>query len=620
MDRSVAFWASGVLLVLLLNSVILAANLTALITNQMQVRQSQTVLTALAATFSLLQDAETGQRGFIITGDETFLDPYIRAQRNLDPQRVLLQAALAAENSDPQPYIILNGLIDKRLALLAASTEVRRANGFDGSRELVLSNGGKDIMDQIRAQVGELQQHENERLRLLTAEADRNTRNTLLTFSVATLISLGLLLLVSWLINRTSAARRRREASQELLTNSGAALAAALDERTTFEIMARIAVPIFADICAIDTLGEDGLLHRTVTFARDQNQQDRAAQIARGYPLDQHAPSWAHGVLRDGQALLLADFAAARAALPAEYRDIGPSSAIIAPLLARGRAVGAALFLNTNSDRTYTAEDLKTAEELARRTAIAADNARLFATTQQAVRIRDQFLSIASHELKTPLTALLGNATLFQRRAQRDGTLSERDLRALRVVVDQGQRLNRLIGVLLDVSRMEVGQFSVQRQPLDLRDVVQRVVDEFEPSLDNHSLQVQLPETPLSLLGDELRLDQVLRNLVQNAIKYTPDGGVITVTARQDQANAIVTVEDTGVGIATNELPALFERFYRTPNATANDISGLGVGLYVVREIVRLHEGSILAESQPGQGSRFTVQLPLLSNAGTLPA
>jgi signal transduction histidine kinase len=226
------------------------------------------------------------------------------------------------------------------------------------------------------------------------------------------------------------------------------------------------------------------------------------------------------------------------------------------------------------------------------------------------VHERDQFLALVAHELKTPLTSIRGYLDLFVRRARQAEQLSDRDERTLQVVTRQLSRLSILIAELLDVSRIEIGQFRVERQSLDLRTVIRRVADEAALALTKHTLLVDLPDDPLPILGDELRLEQVFQNLLENAVKYSPLGGSITVAAARQGTTICVRVEDQGMGIPVAAQERIFERFYRARNADAQSISGLGIGLYVVQAIVTEHQGSVTVTSRESAGSTFTVCFP----------
>jgi len=231
------------------------------------------------------------------------------------------------------------------------------------------------------------------------------------------------------------------------------------------------------------------------------------------------------------------------------------------------------------------------------------------ADAEVAVQLREQFLAIASHELKTPLTALSGYAQIFQMRAQRTGTLSEHDTQNLEHILTQADRLHRMINALLDVSRIEQGRLDLERRMLDLGTLVRRTVAEIQTMNSQQRFDVQSPDTPLWIAGDALRLEQVLDNLLGNAMKYSPHGGPITISITTQDDIVRVAIQDEGIGIPAYDLPHLFERLYRASNVSVDNISGVGIGLYVVQEIVALHGGTVTVESQEGRGSTFTICL-----------
>jgi PAS domain S-box-containing protein len=233
------------------------------------------------------------------------------------------------------------------------------------------------------------------------------------------------------------------------------------------------------------------------------------------------------------------------------------------------------------------------------------------AEAQEALRLRDVFLSVAAHELKTPLTSLLGNTQLLQRRLEREGLVVGPHAKVTQVIVNQAQRLNKMMNALLDVSRIATGQLSIEPAPVDLCALVQRIVDEVQPALDKHTVECQLPEETVLIDGDVLRLEQVLHNLVANAIKYSPQGGPVVVRLERDGDQARIVVRDRGMGIPKTDQPQLFQRFYRASNAHSEPLSGMGIGLFVVKEIVGLHGGTVEVSSTEGEGSTFTVTMPL---------
>ncbi|MDQ5853563.1 MAG: GAF domain-containing sensor histidine kinase, partial [Chloroflexota bacterium] len=291
---------------------------------------------------------------------------------------------------------------------------------------------------------------------------------------------------------------------------------------------------------------------------------------------------------------------------------IAPAHVII-PLVAREHVLGAIAFGWNASDRGYDAAELQLAEEIARRAALAVDHARLYRAAQDALRMRDEFVSIAAHELKTPLTTLRGSAELLQRRATQAQpyTLSDRDQRMLRVIEQQSRRLQQQIDTLLDLSHIQAGHLSLNPRPMDLCHLVGRVVDDIQPTLEQHEVTFSCEDSPVIVHADELRLEQVLQNLLQNAVKYSPDGRAITVRVTQQGTEAHIAVSDQGIGIPPEARARVFERFYRAPNAAGAGSKGLGIGLAVVADIVTRHGGRVEVTSAEGQGSTFTVCLPV---------
>ncbi|HEU5349627.1 MAG TPA: ATP-binding protein [Ktedonobacterales bacterium] len=239
------------------------------------------------------------------------------------------------------------------------------------------------------------------------------------------------------------------------------------------------------------------------------------------------------------------------------------------------------------------------------------------AAAEAAVVLRDEFLSIASHELRTPVAVVLGNTQLIERllahRVERD----ERIRRGFDAIHRQLARLQALIATMLDVSRIESGQLTIARERLDLIPLARAVVDEVRPTTQAHSIELVVPSDPphaIVIRGDALRLEQVLLNLLQNSIKYSPDGGPIRVEVTCAANEAVVSVSDYGLGIPEEALPHVFERFYRAPTVRSEHISGMGIGLYIVHEIVALHGGTVTVASEYGAGTTFTVRLPLAAS------
>jgi PAS domain S-box-containing protein len=235
------------------------------------------------------------------------------------------------------------------------------------------------------------------------------------------------------------------------------------------------------------------------------------------------------------------------------------------------------------------------------------------AQAEATMRLRDGFLNATAHELRTPVTAVLGYAQLLRRRLGRTEVTFEQMRHPVQAIADQAKRLDRLTTMLLDITRLEHGRFALERRPMNLCDAIELVVREFRQLAERHTITVDLPDTPLFVAGDELRLEQVLYNLLQNAVKYSPKGGTIALSAGREGQQAVITVRDQGVGIPAEELSHIFERFYRASNIPEGSISGLGLGLYLVKALIDMHGGAVDVHSVVGEGTTFRVSVPLIS-------
>jgi signal transduction histidine kinase len=229
---------------------------------------------------------------------------------------------------------------------------------------------------------------------------------------------------------------------------------------------------------------------------------------------------------------------------------------------------------------------------------------------EAAIRLRDTFLTVASHELKTPLTALLGMVHLLEHRAERDAAWTDQSHHALQRIAQQARRLATMVDGLLDLSRLESGQFALTPAPLNLATLVQQVVTAWTARVDTHALTYDAPTTPLMVLGDAGRLEQVLDNVLQNAIKYSPAGSAVTVRAVPCGARVAVAISDQGSGIAEADQAQVFAPFYRGAPGVAPQVGGLGIGLYVVKEIITRHGGDVTVASAVGKGTTVTLWLP----------
>jgi signal transduction histidine kinase len=285
------------------------------------------------------------------------------------------------------------------------------------------------------------------------------------------------------------------------------------------------------------------------------------------------------------------------------------------PLVARGAAIGVLTLFSTT--RRYEPRDVTLAEELARRAALAMQNARLHGETLDAVRMRDEFLAIASHELYTPMTSLV-LATQHLRAIGQSGNVDASMVAKLSTTATrQAARLKALVHELLDVTRLTRGAPSLELEQVDLRALVQRVVTDLQPELERAKCDVRLHSpTPVQGTWDSNRVEQVVTNLLANAMKFGA-GKPIDVALARIGDRAQLSVHDRGIGIEPERQARIFERFERA--VSASHYGGLGLGLYICRRIVEAHGGSIRVESQPGAGATFVVELPLDSRSAASP-
>lgn len=389
--------------------------------------------------------------------------------------------------------------------------------------------------------------------------------------------------------------------------------------------VARLAVPTLGDLCAIDLQDSDGAIRRAACAHLDPTKEGVAYEARARHGFRAEAPNGVHAVLRSGRSALVSPATSTDLAQAAQnedqlelFRQLGVTSWMVVPMVVRERALGAITLAITESDRRYAPSDLLLAEAVARQVALAGLSARLQrdadaarAAAEAADRVRDQFLSTLSHELRSPLNAVYGWATMLER-GQLD---QEQARRAVQIILRNVNAQVRLVDDLLDVSRVASGKLRLNVQPVDLRKVVEDAVDGIRPAADAKGIRMQSvlasPGGPVS--GDPDRLQQVLWNLVSNAVKFTPKGGRVQIQLQRVNSHVELIVTDTGQGIEPHVLPYVFDRFRQGDASSTRAHGGLGLGLALVRSLVELHGGSVFAESPGGgHGSTFVVKLPLM--------
>jgi PAS domain S-box-containing protein len=417
--------------------------------------------------------------------------------------------------------------------------------------------------------------------------------------------------------------RRRETQRASFLAEASTVLASSLDYRGTLRMLARLSVPAIADWCTVTIMREDRTKERVAAIHSDTRKGHLIEELGQYYPASADDDSGIGQVIRTGQASFFPEVCdemlVQSAGSPRHLqimRELGCCSCIVAPIHARGTTLGAISFVLCGKERSYGEADLAVTQELGRRAGIAIDNALLYEAAQTAVRARDEFLSIASHELKTPLTSLKLQAQI-RARDLRKGALKRFAPEMLpQLIADdekQINRLSRLVDDMLDVSRVQTGKMSYSHEDFDLNDLVEDLLRRFAPQVEASQASVSFTsESSAPGRWDRYRVEQVVMNLLTNALKYG-EGKPIEVRIQARGGMAVLSVTDHGIGIAREDQDRIFGQFERAISASA--ISGLGLGLFISRKIVEAHQGSIRVESAPGQGSTFTVELPLAEAA-----
>ncbi len=408
----------------------------------------------------------------------------------------------------------------------------------------------------------------------------------------------------------------RQDETRRFISQATTVLAESLDYGTTLGKVTRLAADQVADVAALYLISDEGTLDRASLAHADDEKRPLAERLRARFDLQRDAREGPASVVKRGQTELASPLSAEQLAQLTEGDASGPQpppglrSAIYTPLRVRGHTLGVLCFFSSDA-RRYDAGDLARAEELAQRAAVAIENARLYREARQAVSLRDEFLTVASHELRTPLTSL----KLYMQGLLRDFPRAspERLKGKLEIANHQVDRLAHLVGQMLDLSRITHGRLMIDPEDVELEALVGQVVERFSEESRRVGSEVHLRLEPMTGRWDRLRLDQLVTNLLQNALKYG-NGRPIQITLERRAHEAVLHVRDEGIGIAAEQKDRIFEKFERA--VPTRHYGGLGLGLYIARQIAEAMGGSIQVETELGKGSIFTVRLPLEPGLG----
>ncbi|MEW5849427.1 MAG: ATP-binding protein [Myxococcota bacterium] len=422
-------------------------------------------------------------------------------------------------------------------------------------------------------------------------------------------------------LQETIADLRHAEQKAAFLARASASLTESLDYQDTLRHVPPVVVGALADWCVLDVVDDERQIRRAAWAHAEDTKAALLTQVLQDNP-----PSWGSSqpqvaVLKTGQHRLITDVAedVLRTLVrhdddTATLRELGTRSVLIVPLLLRERITGALTLVSRLPER-YRPSDLPLAEELAYRVALAVDNANLYRKAQEAIRARETFIAVAGHELRTPLTPLLLSLQNLLRGVRKGPVPREALLRQLEQAQRQTVKLNTLVDSLLDVTRITSGRLELHREEFDLADLATELVAQLQGELERARCPVRLHAAP-GATGhwDRVRVGQVLTNLLTNACKFG-GGKPVDVEVTATPTRARLTVRDQGIGIAPQDQVHLFAPFARA--VSARHYGGLGLGLYVLKQIVDAHGGTVTVESAPGLGTAFTVELPRFPSGDT---
>lgn len=528
-----------------------------------EVERSHETRAQILRVFSLLQDAETGQRGYVITGQERYLAPYQEAERQLADQVSTLERLYASQHDQTDTIARLKVLIDRKQATLSAAITARRSSGRDAGLAVVSTGAGKAAMDDIRVVIDEMVRTEAAYLADLTARAQTRSATT-----ERIVTGLFALLMVSVLLSAFFVWRYIRTRR----TLMGAVEATAARQTAIFD----------SAIDSILTLNPSGSIE-TLNAAATRMFGWEPAELER------RDVSLLLDLAGEGDAAFLSRLGSRHGSI---------EQGLVRELTARRR-----------NGETFPVDVALSSMELPTGTHVVAV-IRDISERRRVEEMKQQFVSTVSHELRTPLTSIAGSLGLLAGGAA--GELGDKAGRLISIAQANSQRLVRLINDILDIEKAESGQMTLDMSELDLRQIAERSIDSVRGFADGLGVTLTLQDGPAAQVrGDEDRLIQVVVNLLSNAAKFSPAGGAVSISVQPETRIARLSVSDHGPGIPDEFRSRIFSKFAQADSSDTRAKSGTGLGLAIAREIAERHGGRLWFESAAGEGATFHLDLPL---------
>ncbi len=558
---------------LVINAIVTFWNLQAIAADSDAVHQTHEVIVGLEAVLSNLRDAETGQRGYLLTGDERYLEPYNQAASSVDASVARLRE-VAASNGIRQDHIrSVEGAVANKFAELKETIGLRKERGPEAALARVRSDRGRTLMEDLRDRIGKMRAWEDAIREARQAGLRGAIARTTFTFTFASVAALALLFGVHHVGERS---RKELKRSARWFSTTLASIGDA--------------------VIATDEAGNVSFMNPTAERLTGWTMAE-----ARGNPLGTifgitneetglPVESPVEKVLREGVVVGLAN----HTVLTARDGSVLPIEDTAAPIKDddTGTIRGVVLvFHDVSVNRAADQERERLCHEL-----------------RETDKRKDEFLAMLAHELRNPLAAI-GNAVSLSTLSG----LQEHIDWSMEVISRQIRHLTRLIDDLLDVSRITRGKIELRRRVLEATPVLESAVETVRPLIEarQHTLDLEIDRGELWVNADPTRLEQVVVNLLNNAAKYSENGGRVWLIAARQGEEVVITLRDRGMGIIPKKLPEMFELFAQGDRSLARSEGGLGIGLTVVKKLVLLHGGSVTGRSEGlGKGCEFTVRLP----------